>query len=59
MFLDELVNLLLSLLGGIFGFNRMALAAEMSQAEVHYLNEMAALQRLTFARNGKSEDISE
>jgi hypothetical protein len=59
VFLDELVNLLLSLLGGIFGFNRMALAAEMSQAEVHYLNEMAALQRLTFARNGKSEDISE
>ncbi len=49
LFLDQLINLLLSLLGGVLGMNRMALAAEMSQGEVNHLNEMAALKRLELA----------
>lgn len=54
--IDELWNILVSILGGIFGANRMAVAKELSNAEVNYLNEMAALTRLQSASSRDETD---
>jgi len=54
--IDEIIALLLSILGGIFGFNKVALAKEFSQREVNYHNEMAALERRLIVSRGFEPD---
>lgn len=56
--IDELWNMLVELLGMIFGFDASALARELSQGEVNYLNEQLAVARLQneYDRAGKSDE---
>ncbi len=44
--IDEIWNLVMSLLGGILGFNKREIARDLSMAEVNYLNEMTAHAKL-------------
>jgi len=44
--IDEIWDLIMSLLGGLFGFNSREIAGDLSYAQVNYLNEMTALARL-------------
>ena len=50
--------MLVELLGMIFGFDASALARELSQGEVNYLNEQLAVARLQneYDRAGKSDE---
>ena len=56
--IDEIWRMLIKLLGAIFGFDTSQLAREMSQSEVNYLNEQAAVARLQaeYDRMGRSDD---
>lgn len=56
--IDEIWRMLLKILGGIFGIDTSQLAREMSQAEVNYLEEQAAVARLQaeYDRMGRSDD---
>ena len=55
--IDELLNLLKSLLGGRFGFRTSQLADEFSRREVNFLREMTALATLRAARmSGRTTD---
>lgn len=54
--IDEIIALLLSIIGGVFGFNKVALAREFSQLEVNYHNEMAALERRLIVSRGFDPD---
>lgn len=57
--IDELWDLIASLLGGVFGFNRKEIAAEASAGEVNFLNELAALARLQAASRSNGDDDEE
>ncbi|MXP08745.1 hypothetical protein [Pseudoblastomonas halimionae] len=56
--IDEIWRMLIKLLGAIFGFDTSQLAREMSQSEVNYLNEQAAVARLQaeYDRMSRSDD---
>lgn len=55
--IDELWELIVAILGGIFGSNRMEIADELSRRAVNTSNELTALARLQMAtRNIGSED---
>jgi hypothetical protein len=55
--IDELLNLLKTLLGGKFGLRTSQLADEFSRREVNFLHEMAALAALRAARrSGRATD---
>jgi len=54
--IDEFLALLLSIIGGVLGFNKVALAKEFSQREVNYHNEMAALERRLIVSRGFEPD---
>jgi hypothetical protein len=45
LLIDQIINSILEILAGILGFKRAAVADELSQGEVHFMNEMSALQR--------------
>ncbi len=55
--IDELLNLLKTLLGGLFGLRTSQLADEFSRGEVNFLHEMAALASWRAARmSGRAGD---
>ena len=54
--IDQIVMLILSLLSSVFGFNKVAVARDLSHAEVNHLNEMAALARLKSASSYSDEN---
>ncbi len=59
LLIDELWNLVMSLLAEVFGFDVGRLSREMSMAEVNHLNELAAATRLQAERTralGGDED---
>lgn len=57
--IDELWDLISSLLGGVFGFNRREIADEISARAVNTMNELAALARLRTASQGSAPDNGE
>jgi len=57
--IDELVNLAVKLLGGVFGFNRREIAAEASAGEVNFMREMRALTQLRNAVEQREEEEEE
>lgn len=54
--IDELWDLIASLLGGVFGLNRQEIANEISARAVNTKNELAALERLAAATRGTREE---
>jgi hypothetical protein len=48
--IDELLNLLKTLLGGVFGLRMSQVADELSREEVNFLHEMSALAQLQAVR---------
>jgi len=53
LILDELFNLLMSLLGEVYGLDFQTVARELSEQEVSFLRELAALESLQAARAGR------
>jgi hypothetical protein len=53
LIIDELINLLKTLLGGVFGLRMSEVADEGSRAEVNFLREMAAVAALRAARGSR------
>lgn len=45
--IDQLWDMIAELLSGIFGFNRREIARDISSGRVNYMNELAAVARLT------------
>lgn len=46
--IDQLWNMIVELLSGLFGFNKREIARDLSWGEVNYLNELAAVARLSY-----------
>jgi hypothetical protein len=57
--LDELFHLLLSLLGEVFGFDFRTTARILSELEVNFLHEQAALESVRAAQMGRSFGVEE
>jgi hypothetical protein len=59
LIIDELLDLILSLVGDVFGIDFGRTARELSEQEVNFLREMAALESMRAVRAGRKSSTQE
>lgn len=57
--IDQILKLLLSLFGGILGFNRTKISAELSNMEVQFWNELTARRRFVNTLKNSDNEVED